>query len=151
MRPLQTSAIVNSRSNACLIRSQVTARVFGSSSIKVEPANSELAESCAMVGPRTTNWPLLLFTVRTPPGSAAQLVDAISEPRMIAKTLIVAFRGVPDDARLESPPHHLPSAFGLAGFDSDFGAGFASALGAGLPSPPAAGAAGGDSFLAASL
>src|SRR2546428_11163269 len=107
--------------------------MVGSNAIKVEPANPELVESCAMAGPRTTNWPLLLFTVRTPPpGSAAQPVDAISEPRMIARVLIVACSGVPDDAGLESTPHHLPSDFGLAAFDSDFGAGFGSDFGAGL-------------------
>src|SRR5436190_6965692 len=150
MRPRQTSAIVNSRSNACLIRSQVTASMFGSNSIKVESANAALVESCPLEGPRTMNWPLLLFTVRTPPaGSAAQPVDAISKPRMIARVFIVGCRGLPDAAGLVSTPHHLPSAFGLAGFDSAFGAGFGSDFGAGLPSPPVEGA--GDSFLAASL
>src|SRR5688572_19479971 len=146
MRPLQTSAIVSSRSNACLIRSQVTARMFGSSSIKVEPANSELAVSGAMVGPRTTNWPLLLFTVRTPPGSAARPVQAISEPRMIASVLIVVCGSVPDGIGWKSTPLHVPSDFALAGFDSGFGAGFGagfvSDFGAGLASPPVEAVAG---------
>src|SRR5216110_235158 len=126
--------------------------MFGSNSIKVESANPELVESCAMAGPRTTNWPLLLLTVRTPPsGSAAKTADAISEPRRIARLFIVVRSGVPDDAGLESAPNQLPSDFGLAAFDSDFGAGVVSDFGAGLLSPLAGVAAGGDSFLAACL
>ena len=95
---------------------------------------------------------LLLFTVRTPPsGSAAMTADAISEPRTIARVFIVVCSGVPDDAGLESAPNQLPSDFGLAAFDSDFGAGVVSDFGAGLLSPLAGVAAGGDSFLAACL
>src|SRR5438477_12990751 len=86
----QRSAIVSSRNNACLILSQVTASRFGSNSTKVESMNRESVESCATAGPRTTNWPLLLFTVRTPrSGSAAETADAINETRRIAKVLIV--------------------------------------------------------------
>src|SRR2546425_25819 len=142
MRPRQRSANVSSRNTACLIRSQVTARMFGSNSIKVESANPELLESCAMAGPRTTNWPLLLPTVRTASsGSAARTAEAISEPRMIARVLIVAYSGVPDHP--DSTPDHSPSDFGLAALDSDLGAGFGSGFAAGLPSPPVEGAAGG--------
>src|SRR5213596_369459 len=126
--------------------------MFGSNSIKVESANPELVESCAMAGPRTTNWPLLLLTVRTPPsGSAAKTADAISEPRRIARLFIVVCSGVPDDAGLESTQNQLPSDFGLAAFDSDFGAGFGSPFAAGLGSPPVEVGAGGVSFFAASL
>src|SRR6266496_1719950 len=116
--------------------------MFGSNSIKVELATPELVESCARAGPRTTNWPLLLFTVRTPPsGSAARTADAISEPRMIARVFIVVGSGHPDAAELESTSNHLASDFGLAAFDSDFGAAFGSAFSAGLASPLAGGAA----------
>src|SRR2546427_7450488 len=121
--------------------------MFGSNSTKVESANPELVESCAMAGPRTTNWPLLLFTVCTPPsGSAAKTTDAISEPRMIARVFIVVCSGVPDDAELESTPNQLPSDFGLAAFGSDLGADSCSAFAAGLASPLVEGAAGVDSF-----
>src|SRR5437667_2531387 len=147
----QRSAIVSSRNNACLILSQVTARRFGSNSIKVESTNPESVESCATAGPRTTNWPLLLFTVRMLSDSAAETADAISELRRIARVLIILCGGVPDNAGLESTPGYLPSDFGLAAFDSAGGAGFGSAFGAGFASALLGGVAGADSFLAASL
>src|SRR5436190_3866517 len=163
MRPVHQSAIASSRNSACLIRSQLTARIFGSNSIQVDSVADELMSPCACetLGPRRMNWPLLLRTVSVGPvGAAPNPSNATNNPAMTAMVLTFCSQS-PPQVRPADPggnaessaltADHLPSGFGEEDCGSAFDPDFVSGLGAaGLPSPAAAGAAE-ESFRAASL